>query len=140
MSGSHELMVLDNELAGMLKRVARGIEVNPETLAVDLICNLGWNENYMDQMHTAQHFRSEIFLSNLVDHSSRDAWQAAGSKSILDSCAEKVDQIVANHKPNRLGSKLEAEMQKFIDEVAARPIEEFYKYEGLAEAPANLPI
>jgi trimethylamine--corrinoid protein Co-methyltransferase len=140
MSGSHELMVLDNELAGMLKRVARGIEVNPETLAVDLICNLGWNENYMDQMHTAQHFRSEIYLSNLVDHSSRDAWQAAGSKSILDSCSEKVDQIVANHKPNRLSSKLEVDMQKFIDEVAARPIEEFYKYEGLAEAPANLPI
>ncbi|GAB4344153.1 MAG: glycine betaine--corrinoid protein methyltransferase [Candidatus Abyssubacteria bacterium] len=139
-TGSHELMVLDNELIGMLKRVARGIDVNDETLAVDVICNLGWNENYMDQMHTAQHFRSELFLSNLVDHDSRDAWVTAGSKTMLDRCAERVRQIVANHKPNTLSSALEMDMQKFIDEVAARPIEEFYKYEGLADAPMQLPI
>ncbi len=139
-SGSHELMVLDNELAAMLKRVGKGITVNPDTLAVDLISNLGWSENYMDQMHTAQHFRSELFLSNLIDHSNRDAWQTAGSKSILDRCAEKVDEIVAKHQPNRVMRKLEDDMQRFIDQVAARPIEEFYKYEGLAEAPANIPI
>jgi len=139
-TGSHELMVLDNELAGMLKRMGRGIEVNPDTLAVDLICNLGWGDNYMDQMHTAGHFRSEIFLSNLIDHTGRDAWQTAGSKSLLDRCAEKVDENVAKHKPNRLKAGLEAEMQRFIDQVAARPIEEFYKYEGLSEAPTNLPI
>lgn len=139
-TGSHELMVLDNELASMLKRVGQGIKVNPETLAVDLISNLGWDQNYMDQMHTAEHFRSELHLSNLIDHSGRDAWQAAGSKSLMDVCTEKVEEIVAKHKPNRLKAGLEAEMQRFIDQVAARPIEEFYKYEGLAEAPTNLPI
>ncbi|RJP23744.1 MAG: hypothetical protein C4520_05695 [Candidatus Abyssobacteria bacterium SURF_5] len=139
-TGSHELMVLDNELAGMLARVGRGIEVNPDTLAIDLICNLGWSENYMDQMHTAENFRSEIFLSDLVDHTSRDAWQTAGSKTVLDNCAQKVEQLVDRHKSNKLKPALEADMQRFIDEVAARPIEEFYKYEGLAEAPTNLPI
>jgi trimethylamine--corrinoid protein Co-methyltransferase len=139
-AGSHELMVLDNELIGMLKRVRRGIDVNPATLAIDEICNLGWNENYMDQMHTAEHFRSEIFLSDLVDHTNRESWQAAGSKTVIDRCAEKVEQIIATHKPNEIDSSLEAAMQKFIDEVAARPIEEFYKYEGLAEAPPTLPV
>ena len=139
-TGSHELMVLDNELAGMLKRVARGIEVNDDTLALDLICNLGWNENYMDQMHTAEHFRSELFLSKLIDHTVRDAWESAGSKTILDRCAEQVERIVADHKPNRLSPKLEDDMQRFIDEVAARSIEEFYKYEGMsAELPSYVP-
>jgi trimethylamine--corrinoid protein Co-methyltransferase len=139
-TGSHELMVLDNELAGMLKRVGRGIEVNQDTLAIDVICDLKWTDNYMDQMHTAEHFRSELFLSDLIDHDVRDAWATAGSKTILDRCAAKVDKIIANHKPNELSSRLEIDMQKFIDEVAARPIEEFYKYEGLAAPPPSLPI
>jgi trimethylamine--corrinoid protein Co-methyltransferase len=139
-TGSHELMVLDNELAGMLKRVARGIEVNDDTLALDLICNLGWNENYMDQMHTAERFRSELFLSKLIDHDVRDAWESAGSKTILDRCAEQVESIVTDHEPNKLSSKLEDDMQRFIDEVAARSIEEFYKYEGMsAELPSYVP-
>jgi trimethylamine--corrinoid protein Co-methyltransferase len=139
-TGSHELMVLDNELAGMLKRVGRGIDVNEKTLAIDVINDLAWSESYIDKMHTAENFRSEIFLSNLLDHQVRDAWATGGSKSILDRCADKVDEIVANHKPNKLSRALEDDMQRFIDEVAARPIEEFYKYEGMgAEAPSYMP-
>ncbi|MBI4832507.1 MAG: trimethylamine methyltransferase family protein [Candidatus Lindowbacteria bacterium] len=117
-AGSHELMVLDNELAGMLKRLERGIEVNDATLAVDLISNLGWSENYMDQMHTAEHFRSELFLSKLIDHDVRDAWASAGSKTMIDRCADQVGKILASHQSNKLSPDLEAKMQKFIDEVA----------------------
>jgi trimethylamine--corrinoid protein Co-methyltransferase len=136
-SGAHELMVLDNELAGMVQRVGRGIDVNDETLAVDLIADLDWSEAYIDKMHTAEHFRSELHLSDLFDHTVREAWVGAGSKTVLDRCAEKVEEILANHEPNKLSRKLEDDMQRFIDEVAARPIEEFYKYEGLsAELPS----
>ncbi len=138
--GSHELMVLDNELAAMLKRVARGIDVNEATLAIDMINRLDWTETYMDQMHTAEHFRSELYISDLIDRHNRNAWLNAGSKSVLDRCAEKVENIIANHKPNQLSRKLEDEMQKFIDSVAARPLEEFYKYEGMEAPPSELPI
>lgn len=139
-SGSHELMVLDNELAGMVKRIGRGIEVKDASLATDLVCNLEWGGSYIDQMHTAEHFRTELHLTDLLDHTVRDAWVAAGSKTVLDRCAEKVDQIIANHKPNELSRKLEDDMQRFIDSVAARPLEEFYKYEGMAaEMPSYVP-
>jgi len=140
LAGSHELMVLDNELAGMVKRIGRGIEVNDDTLAVDLINDLDWSDSYIDKMHTVEHFRSELHLSDLFEHTVRDAWVSAGSKTVLDRCAETVEQIIANHEPNKLSRKLESEMQKFIDDVAARPIEEFYKYEGLsAEMPSYVP-
>lgn len=138
--GSHELMVLDNELIGMLKRVGRGIEVTDETLAIDLITDLDWTDNYLGQMHTAEHFRSELYLTDLIDRDGRDAWIRAGSKTVLDRCAEKVESIIANHKPNELSSKLEADMQRFIDTVAARPLEEFMKYEDMTEPPSELPI
>ena len=139
LAGSHELMVLDNELMGMVQRVARGIEVNDVTLAVDLICDLDWSESYMDNMHTAEHFKQELHLSDLFEHTVRDAWQAAGSKTVIDRCAEKVEEILAKHEPNNLSKKLEDSMQKFIDDVAGRPVEEFYKYEGMsAETPSYM--
>ena len=94
----------------------------------------------MDQMHTAEQFRSELFLSNLIEHEVRDAWESKGSKTILDRCAEKVEELVANHKPNKVSRKLEDDMQRYIDDVAARSIEEFYKYEGMsAEMPSYVP-
>jgi trimethylamine:corrinoid methyltransferase-like protein len=94
----------------------------------------------MEQMHTVQHFRDELFLSNLIEHEVRDAWESKGSKTILDRCAEKVEELVANHKPNKVSRKLEGDMQRYIDEVAARSIEEFYKYEGMsAETPDYIP-
>ena len=139
-SGSHELMVLDNELIGMVQRVARGVDVSDTKMAVDEIINLDWSDSYIDKMHTAEHFKEELHLSDLFDHTVRDAWMTAGSKTVLDKCAEKVDQLVASHEPNKLSKKLEADMQKFIDDVAARPIEEFYKYEGMsAEMPSYVP-
>ncbi len=139
-AGSHELMVLDNELIGMVKRVARGIEVNDVTLAIDEIVGLDWSESYMDKMHTAEHFKEELHLSNLFDHTVRDAWVGAGSKTVIDRCAERVEEIIAKHEPNKLSKKLENSMQKFIDDVAARPIEDFYKYEGMsAETPSYVP-
>jgi len=139
-SGAHELMVLDNELAGMVQRIARGVEVNDVNMAVDEIINLKWSDSYMDKMHTAEHFKSELHLSDLFDHTVRDAWVTAGSKTVLDRCAEKVEKIIASHQPNKLSGKLEADMQECIDEVAARPIEECYKYEGdSAEMPSYVP-
>jgi trimethylamine--corrinoid protein Co-methyltransferase len=133
-------MVLDNELIGMVQRIARGIEVNDITLAVDLINDLDWSESYMDQMHTAENFKSELHLSDLFEHTVRDAWKDAGSQTVLDRCAAKVDEIIANHEPNNLSKKLEDDMQRFIDEVSARSVEEFYKYEGMsAETPAYVP-
>lgn len=137
---AHELMVLDNELAGMVQRIGRGITVDDTRMAVDEIINLDWSDSYIDKMHTVEHFKSELYLSDLFDHTVRDAWISAGSKTVLDRCAAKVDEIIANHEPNNLGKKLEDAMQRFIDEVAARSIEEFYKYEGMsAELPSYVP-
>lgn len=139
-SGSHELMVLDNELISMAKRVARGIEVGDTQLAVDEILNLDWSDSYMDKMHTAENFKKELHLSDLFDHTVRDAWETAGSQTVIDRCAEKVDALIAAHEPNKLSRKLEDTMQKFIDDVADRSVEEFYKYEGdEAEMPSYMP-
>lgn len=58
MVGSHEL-ILDNEILGFLNRVKRGFEVNAETLTKDLIGRVGPGGQFLQEMHTHRHLKSE---------------------------------------------------------------------------------
>lgn len=73
----HQL-VIDNEIAGAVRRMLRGFEVNAETLAFDVIKEAGIGGNYLAHMHTATHFRQEAFLSDLLE---RQPWEEARSRS-----------------------------------------------------------
>lgn len=59
-------LVIDNELARYVRRaLATPWVVDDETLATDLIHSVGPGGNYLGELHTAEHFRREAFLSPL---------------------------------------------------------------------------
>ena len=65
-TGSLEMLVLGDELAGMVKRAASGIAVNEDTLAVDLIEKASRNGKYLTEArHASRHARKEIWLPSL---------------------------------------------------------------------------
>lgn len=70
---SYEKLVMDNEILGMCQRVLRGIEVNDDTLATDLIIEKGPGETYIMDDHTLAHMRSEFFMPHLANRQQRDA-------------------------------------------------------------------
>ncbi|MDR1020654.1 MAG: trimethylamine methyltransferase family protein, partial [Synergistaceae bacterium] len=76
---SYEKTVIDNEILGNVLRVVRGVEVSPDTLAIDVIREVGPAGNFLVNEHTAEHFRDEFFIPTLADRWSRDAWVKAGS-------------------------------------------------------------
>ncbi len=70
---SYEKLVLDNEILGMCQRVLRGIEVNDETLATDLIIEKGPGETYLTEDHTIDHMHDEFFMPDLANREKRDS-------------------------------------------------------------------
>ncbi len=74
---SPQQLVIDSEIARGVRHVLRPIEVNDETLALDAIREAGIGGNFLEQMHTAEHFREEMFLSPLF---SSMPWQGAHSQ------------------------------------------------------------
>lgn len=60
-------LVIDNEIARYVRRCVRGLEVNDETLALELIEETGINGNTINSMHTAGHFKDELLLSPFFD-------------------------------------------------------------------------
>ena len=68
---SYEKLVLDNEILGMTQRVLRGIEVDEETLPVELMIEKGPGKDYMMEEHTVRHMRSEFFVPRLANRDKR---------------------------------------------------------------------
>jgi trimethylamine--corrinoid protein Co-methyltransferase len=128
---SEALLMLDDELCGMALRLARGVEVNGETLAVDLIKEVSLEQagNYLSSDHTARRFRQEHYIPRLLTREPYDTWVGAGSPTALDRARERARKILENHQPRQLDPALEQELDGYRQMVACRPLEDFYLHE-----------
>ena len=86
---SLELLVACNEGIGLVKRVVQGVDVTPETLAVDVIDAVGPGGNFITQKHTATHMRKEMWFPRLFNRSNYDAWESMGSPTLGDKARAK---------------------------------------------------
>ena len=99
LSVSYDKLVIDNEILGMCQRVLKGIEVSDETLAVDLIENIGPGGNFLGEMHTVENMRGEFFENSLADRTLYGEWKTNGKKDISKRAREKLEEILTSHKP-----------------------------------------
>lgn len=126
---SDALLMLDDELCGAALRLARGIEVNEETLAVDLIKEIGYDGNYLAETHTVRHFRKEHYIPDLLTRDPYEAWEQSGGRLALDRAKDRVRQVLDAHQPRDLDPAMVQELDDYRQMVAERPMEDFYLYE-----------
>ena len=92
---SLEQLVIDDHIYGNILRHIRGIEVNDETLAEELIAQVGPGGSYLAEEHTLRHYRQETWYSRLASRLSAPSWEAAGAKDAVQRAAEMVQRILA---------------------------------------------
>jgi trimethylamine--corrinoid protein Co-methyltransferase len=126
MMESDALLLIDDDSCGMMDRMARGIEVNEDTLALDLIRQVNFTGNYFAEEHTAFHYKKEHFQPKLMQRSPFDIWKEQGSRSVLDIARERVHEIEEKAIPIMIDPSLWKEANGFCKMVAARTMEEFY--------------
>jgi trimethylamine--corrinoid protein Co-methyltransferase len=91
---SHEQLIMDEEISAMAKRIAAGVRVTPETLATDLIKQVGPRGDFMTTEHTIRRLRGDEFLAPRVSvRTSRAIWEAAGSKDTYQMAREQVRKL-----------------------------------------------
>jgi trimethylamine--corrinoid protein Co-methyltransferase len=91
-------LILGDENIGMAKRFIRGIEVNRETLARELIENVGPGGHFLDQNHTYDHFKEELWMPSLMTRSAGEDWRSQGAKDLATRIQEQLEDIVKNHE------------------------------------------
>ncbi|MBI3980190.1 MAG: trimethylamine methyltransferase family protein [Chloroflexi bacterium] len=95
---SYELLMLDQDLIGMVKRLVEGPEITDEELAVDVIHEVGPQGMFLTTEHTYKHFRSAYFQPSLMDRQVYAEWVKRGSKSAGDRATEAWKQVLASYK------------------------------------------
>ncbi len=114
-AGSLLWLAFDNELMNYIRRIARGFEVNAETLATDIVKSVGPAGNYLAEPHTVEHFRRELWLAGQPwTRQSYDGWQSGGSSSFADRLAEHVNSILTTHTRQPLDDALSREIDNIV--------------------------
>ena len=77
---AHEQYVIDDEIIGMACKVLKGIAVDADHLAMEVIDTVGPAGNFMMSPHTMKYMRSEYFQGNgVTDSQSRQQWDQGGA-------------------------------------------------------------
>lgn len=110
---SPQQLVIDNEIAGSVRHILKGFEVNPETLALDIIKEIGPQGTFIGHEHTLRFLREEVFPSRMFD---RLNWSNA-AKGPEEGLEAKARQIAADLMQHETAPLLSPEQERAIDEV-----------------------
>ncbi len=115
--GSLYQLVMCDEIISMVKRFMRGIRVDDETLAVEVIDRVGPGGHHLAEEHTMKHFKTETWFPTLINRMRYDEWKNATNSSTMgDRVKKKMLDIINNHEV----PALPADVMKQIEAIIAR--------------------
>lgn len=118
--------ILDDDIAGLIGRTVEGVEVTMETMAVDLINEVGPIPGYfLNKEHTRKWWKKEQFIPKSADTLSYPEWLSKGRKTAIEYAKERMREILATHKPTPLPEDQAREIDKILEEAKA-----YYKKMG----------
>jgi trimethylamine--corrinoid protein Co-methyltransferase len=118
LTASYEKYVVDNEILGMVMRAVEGIRVDDESIAFDLIKEVGPGGHFVTARHTRRFMRTEHYQPSLSDRDSREEWEAKGAKTTVERAAERVEEIIASRDyslPAEVRQRVLSEITGIVD-------------------------
>ncbi|MBQ75208.1 MAG: hypothetical protein CMQ20_09335 [Gammaproteobacteria bacterium] len=102
----HSLLFCD-ELAGMLRKMWKGVDISDETLAMDLTLQEGPRGNYLANQHTVDHCRTEnwdarYFYPNMPLTSS-----GKPDVELIDRIDTELKTIIETHQPESMTADIQ---------------------------------
>ena len=114
MTGSLEQIVMGDEIIGMARHIVRGIRVDDETLAVDVIAEGVDSGDFLSLAHTRRHFREQMWLANLMDRRRWQQWADDGSMTMGDRAGQRMREIIAEHRAAPLSAEITSHLSDII--------------------------
>ncbi|MFC2024441.1 trimethylamine methyltransferase family protein [Chloroflexota bacterium] len=119
--------VLDDDIAGMIGRYIEGVTVCDETIALELIEEVGpIPGQYLNTAHTREWWKREQFIPKSADSLTYPEWIAVDKKHCLDYAKERMEEILKKHSVSvALTASQEQEIRKILTEAR-----EYYREKG----------
>lgn len=114
-AGALEAIVLGEEYISQTRRFMEGLPVNEETLALEVIDQVGSRGHYLTQPHTLRHLRQVQWRPSLLNRQSFSQWRAKGAKPLEEVAREKRDALLAGAAPEPLNPALVERIRKVVE-------------------------
>ena len=108
-------LVLDCEMARMIKHTVQGFQVTDDSLALDVIKEIGPGGHFLMHQHTFDLMKTQS-RPEIIDRRSRDVWETAGATTAYERATKKAQWILENHKPEPLSDDVLAIVRSIVVE------------------------
>jgi len=112
--GSMEMAIICNEVIGIIRRIVDGATVNTETLAVDVIKEIGPGGNFLSHPHTLKWFRKELYMPELFNRLSLRDWIKTGQKDAEQLAREKVPTFLETSTVTPLPQHVQEDLKRIL--------------------------
>lgn len=119
LTGSLVQLTVCDELVSWIKTALKPVEINDETLALDVIDKVGPDGHFMESEHTLMHFRDRWY-PNLIEHFNYESWMDKGGLDLARRAAERVTKILENHQPEPLPSQVQQRLKEIVERAGKR--------------------
>ncbi len=116
MAGSHEALVIDNDMLGSINRTVRGIEITPETLSTDVIAEVVRGAgHFLGHEQTLSMMQTEYTYPVIGDRQSPDDWMDAGAERATDRAHRWVTETLESYRPTHISPEVDAKIRERFD-------------------------
>lgn len=116
-AGSLAMAVIDDEIYADVFRLIRGIQLDEDRLASDLIDKVGPMGNFLAQRHTMKYLREgEMRNSPLWDKRTMERAKTDGLRPIQDVARDRARRILKEHEPMPLDRDVQAELSRVVED------------------------
>ena len=116
LGASFESYVIDNDMIGSILRGVRGLEVNDETLAADVIETVVTGDgHYLGHQQTLERMKADYYYPETADRQSPDDWKEAGSMDMMARAHEQAVSVLQSHFPRLIDEATDARIRAEFD-------------------------
>lgn len=112
--GALESMAICNEIMEIVRYVGRGIRIDSDTLATEVIERVGPGGHYLTDQHTLKHFKEEFSSTNLLNRDRYDNWVKEGRVTLREKAKEEVKKILEEYEPETLSEEISEKIAEII--------------------------
>ncbi len=111
---SPEMIVLTAEVISMMRRFVDGVKLDAESLALEVIHQVGPGGDFLTARHTLSHFR-ELWQPALMSRQRMDDWVSAGSRTLGERLRDKTMAVLDSHQPEPLPDSVKEEIAYILN-------------------------
>lgn len=121
----YSMLVIDNEISLMLKRVARGLEFSEDNLSLDEVAEVGPGGSFITTAETLARTRETALFPEVADRDHRQSWMASGGRDAAARALVRAKELLEGDHPTTFSPEVDARIRR--------------RFEGLVSGDLTVP-